>query len=131
MPPLRADPASPSAAPPVRRPTVLIVDADVALRDAFEMVLRPSGCRLFKAEGGQAALDLLRRHRVDVVILDGDLDGRGDGDGAGPWSSEALLHHLRARFPDVEVVLTGASPALPVVVRAIKAGAFDYVAKDF
>ena len=106
-----------------RRPTVLIVDDDPSLRDTLEVVLRVHGYRILKAEDGAAALEMVRRHRIDVVFLDVNLGEGPDG--------FAVLEQIRSRFADVEVIMCSIDREVPQAVRAIKLGAFDYLTKDF
>src|SRR5262245_25703426 len=121
----RPDPLARPAGSP-RRPTVLIADDDPSVRETLSVVLGPHGYRIFKADDGPGALDVVRRHRVDVVLLDAQLPApSGEPDGF------ALLGQLRARFPDVEVIMCSVDRDVDAAVRAVKLGAFDYLCKDF
>ena len=106
-----------------RRPTVLLVDDERPVRQVLDAVLRPHGYRLFEAEDGAGALELVRRHRVDVILLDDELGGEPDG--------LAVLMQVRQRFPDVEVIMFSAKGDVDAAVRAIKLGAFDFRTKSF
>lgn len=55
-----------------------------------------------------------------VIILDWQL---------GSMESLAELPRIRARFPHAPIVLTTAAPSVNLVVRAMKAGAFDFLPK--
>lgn len=67
-------------ATPRGKATVLIVEDELAIREMLGQVLADEGYRLLTAADGDAALDVLRRERVDVVLLDlmlPGLDGYG------------------------------------------------------
>jgi two-component system cell cycle response regulator len=49
---------------------VLVVDDDRIMRRTLELQLAPLGCRLLMAGGGQEALDLVRREKPDLILLD-------------------------------------------------------------
>jgi two-component system, cell cycle sensor histidine kinase and response regulator CckA len=52
-------------------PTVLIVDDDAIVRRVVQGHLSDAGCRIFEAEDGQEALEVLERSgSVDLVIVD-------------------------------------------------------------
>jgi CheY-like chemotaxis protein len=61
-----ASPLSSSATPA----TVLVVDDEPLVRNAFTRVLERAGHRVVRAEHGRAALELLRCEVVDLVITD-------------------------------------------------------------
>jgi two-component system chemotaxis response regulator CheY len=58
---------APGAAPP---PTVLLVDDDLAVQDAIEMMLEADGYRVVTAADGRQALAAYPEVRPDLVITD-------------------------------------------------------------
>lgn len=50
--------------------TVLVVEDDFALSDAFSMILKHSGYEAAVAGHGRAALDYLETHTPDLILLD-------------------------------------------------------------
>ena len=62
--------ANERAGPPQRRPRVLIVDDDAALRLVCATVLGLEGYEVFEAANGQEALELARTAAPDVMLLD-------------------------------------------------------------
>lgn len=50
--------------------TVLIVEDDFALSDAFSMTLRAAGYDVFIAENGKKALDYTANNNPDIILLD-------------------------------------------------------------
>jgi two-component system response regulator HydG len=99
---------------------VLVVDDDPDTTDSIRDTLRRRG---FDAAGVYSAEDCLQRlatHDVDVVITDVRMPGT---------SGIELCAKLRETHPHVRsIILTGAG-SLDVAVAAIRAGAFDYIAK--
>jgi CheY-like chemotaxis protein len=80
-------------------PTILVVDDDDSVREVTQMSLEiVAGWRVLAADGGQAALDLVRSHRPDAVLLDVMMPGMD-----GPTT----LGHLQAdpATRDIPVVL--------------------------
>jgi len=102
--------------------SVLVVDDKELMRESMELALRRAGHDVAAADGGRAALEALGGRRFDVVVSDlkmGAMDG------------VALLEKVKARWPDVEVVLITAFGTIDVAVRAMKTGAFDFLQKPF
>jgi PAS domain S-box-containing protein len=66
--------------PTVEAPTVLIVNDDAPTRDLIEQQLSAHGYRVVACAGGDDTLDLARRTRPDVGILDVSTLGAGEAD---------------------------------------------------
>ncbi|MFN8173068.1 MAG: response regulator [Candidatus Nanopelagicales bacterium] len=101
--------------------TLLLVEDDEGLRKALALTLRARGHQVAEAGTGAQALDLLGRKRVEVVILDlglPDLDGT------------EVLRRLRTTS-EVPVIVLSARRDEIDKVRALDAGADDYVSKPF
>lgn len=62
--------ANQQAGPLQRRPRVLVVDDDAALRRVCATVLGLDGYEVIEAANGQEALDLARTAAPDVILLD-------------------------------------------------------------
>ena len=102
--------------------TVLIVEDDAALREALCDTLAVAGYRATTADDGRAALDLLSRESVDMVVSDvnmPELDG------------QQLLERIRNSQPGLPVVLMTAYGTVQKAVEAMRAGASDYLLKPF
>jgi DNA-binding NtrC family response regulator len=104
------------------KPTVLIVDDDVSIRQTMELIIRSAGWRPLTAGLGSEALELCQKNRVDVVLLDVQLPDT---------SGIKVLAHLREHQPDVGVIIVSVVKEIPVAVEAMKLGALDYLTKDF
>ncbi|MGH9384364.1 MAG: sigma-54-dependent transcriptional regulator [Vicinamibacterales bacterium] len=102
-----------------RRKTVLIVDAQDEARDRFSVPLRRD-YRVLRAASAEAALTLMDREDVDVVVADQALPGIGGLD---------MLQIVRENFPLVEVIMASVEPDVDGAVSAVKLGAFHFLTK--
>jgi DNA-binding NarL/FixJ family response regulator len=74
-----------------------------------------------EADNGQKALDLARKQRWDVVILDITMPGKGGLE---------VLQELRRERPKLPVLVLSAHPEDQLALRLLKAGAAGYLTKD-
>jgi two-component system, NarL family, invasion response regulator UvrY len=102
---------------------ILIVDDHAVIHQGLKRILDDEfdGATFGGARHSQEALDLVSRERWDLVILDVDLPGRGGLD---------VLKQMRAEHPKLPVLMFSMHPEEQFAVRALKAGASGYVAKD-
>jgi DNA-binding NtrC family response regulator len=108
-------------------PTVLVIDDNPAVATALEVLFSLRDVRTVSAESPAAGLAILAREPIDVVIQ--DMNFRSD-----TTSGEegiALFKAIRARFPDLPVILLTAWTQLEAAVELVKAGAADYLAKPW
>lgn len=102
--------------------TVLVIDDEPPIRKLLRMGLSTQGYAILEAPNGRTALDLLSREGADLVILDLGLpDMRGHD----------LLKAIRARHPDLPVVVLSSRDDEGGKVEALDLGADDYVTKPF
>ena len=101
--------------------TILVVEDDPGIRTALARGLRDRGHTVTVAETGMAALELVVKAGPDVVLLD---LGLPDVDG---FQVLAMLRGLGA----TPVIVITAQDDDAVVVKALDAGADDYVVKPF
>src|SRR5438067_11580690 len=108
-------------------PTVLVIDDNPAVSTALEVLFSLRDLRTLRADAPAAALDMLAREAVDVVIQ--DMNFRADTT-SGEEGAQ-LFRAIRARFPDMPVILFTAWTQLESAVELVKAGAADYLAKPW
>ena len=103
---------------------LLIVEDKASFRDLLvRLLVPPTGPHEVTAVGAaEPALALLEREAFDLVLTDVRLP---DGDGF------AVLNRARKLHPDTEVVMMTAFATVDAAVAAVKAGAYDYLAKPF
>jgi two-component system response regulator HydG len=102
------------------RPLVLIVDDEASNLESLARIFEREGWRVAPAPSGAAALDVLRRERVAVVVTDLMMPG---------MSGEELLRAAKTLSPETEVVLMTAYGTVETAVAAMKEGAYDYITK--
>jgi two-component system response regulator HydG len=105
---------------PTPSPTVLVVDDDPANLESVARTLRHEGWEVLTAAEGAAAVELLRRPEVRVLVSDLMMPGL-DG--------QELLRTAKAMRPDVEVVLMTAYGTVEAAVAAMRDGAYDFITK--
>ncbi|MFN0059795.1 MAG: sigma-54-dependent transcriptional regulator [Planctomycetota bacterium] len=97
-----------------------IIEDDASLRDLLANELRAAGHRVGVAATGTLGLEAVRAERPAVVLLDLKLP---DADG------EQLLAQLLAFDERPQVIVLTAHGSVDVAVRAMKAGAVDFLEK--
>jgi FixJ family two-component response regulator len=101
---------------------VFVVDDDDSVRESLELLLGAVGCqaRLFAS-----AHEFLAQPRVDVpscLVLDVNLPGLNGLD---------LQQRVVAERPDVPIIFITGGGDVPTTVRAMKAGAVEFLTKPF
>ena len=101
--------------------TVLIVDDDEGMRDTLTAILKRD-YRVLRVASGEAALPILNRDDVDLVLLDVRLPG---------ISGFEVLRIIKENYSLVEVIIISAITDVETAVQAMKHGAYHYITKDF
>jgi DNA-binding NtrC family response regulator len=99
---------------------VLVVDDERFVRESLSELLRHEGFRVDAASDVKRALELLASKRIDVIVSDLSMPGRGGAE---------LLVESRGRTPPVPVVLVTGVGTVSDAVAAMKSGAFDFLQK--
>ncbi|MFO0566446.1 MAG: sigma-54 dependent transcriptional regulator [Polyangiaceae bacterium] len=109
-------------APPVAESdiTVLVVDDEPSNVASLEKIFQREGMRVLTADGAKTALEVARKHRVQVVLTDLMMPG---------VTGVELLRALKEVTPDTEVVLMTAYGTVETAVQAMREGAYDFVEK--
>lgn len=102
------------------KPKILIVDDDEAIRVTFEAALSGAGYRVVEAGDGIEALEVARREKPALILLDLDMPG------VNGWQT---LERLRKNgFTQSVIILTGHN-RVEDRVKGLTAGADDYLGK--
>jgi len=104
-----------------KRATILVVDDEHGVRQSFYMVLKDE-FNVLLAESGTEAIDVFSKNSVDLILLDillPDIDGI------------ELLERLKELDPNTEIIMVTAVKEIQIAVKAIKLGAYEYIAKPF
>jgi DNA-binding NtrC family response regulator len=102
--------------------TILIVDDDQNVLEVLEARLQSAGFCIFKAENGREALRILQDQKIDLMISDMKMPG---------MSGMEVLGKARSLQPGLPIIFLTAYGSIPDAVKAVKAGAIDYLAKPF
>jgi DNA-binding NtrC family response regulator len=102
------------------KPTVLVVDDEVFVRDSLVDLLENEGYKALSAGSAAEGLKILGTEAVSVVITDLRMPS---GDGL------SLLAEARKRMLDVPVILLTGVGTVPDAVLAMKSGAYDFILK--
>jgi two-component system, NtrC family, response regulator HydG len=102
------------------RNRVLVVEDDPDIRRILQLFLTERDFSVVTADRAAVALDLLAQAPVDLILSDVRMPG---------MSGIELLHHIKERDPDVQLVLMTAYSSVKDAVEAIQAGATDYIEK--
>jgi len=108
-------------------PTVLLIDDNAGVIDALALLLSLHDIDTRRAFSPEEGLAELARSPVDLVIQDMNFSA----DTTSGREGEALFRDLRARHPDLPVILLTAWTHLETAVDLVKAGAADYLAKPW
>jgi two-component system response regulator AtoC len=98
----------------------LIIDGSSESRDALARVVKDLGYPILSAAGGPEGLAILSSLRPQLVLLDLDLSGSDTLD---------LLQQIRLESTDVVIIGLSIVQDPSFVVRAMRAGATDFVGK--
>jgi two-component system response regulator AtoC len=104
------------------RRKVLIVDDEPDMLANCARILRRCGYECLMADSSEQGLSLVQTADPDVVLVDLRMPGKSGID---------IVKAVKARHPDIEVVLMTAYATIETAVDAIKQGAFDYLPKPF
>src|SRR5437016_1883426 len=104
-----------------KQKTILIVVDDEGMRDTVTAILKRE-YRVLRVPSGEAALPILNREDIDLVLLDVRLPG---------ISGFEVLRIIKENYSLIEVIMISAITEIETAVQAMKHGAYHYVTKDF
>ncbi len=103
-------------------PRVLVADDEENIRLVLETLLRRHGYEVRAVSSGEQALAAVDELAPDFVLADVRMGG---------MSGIELTRELAARGADATVIVMSAYGSVELALEAMKAGAYDYVAKPF
>jgi two-component system nitrogen regulation response regulator GlnG len=101
---------------------VWIVDDDQAIRWVLEKALEKAGIQTVSFAGSQDVEEALDNETPAAIVSDIRMPG---------MNGLVLLKKIKARFPDLPVIIMTAHTDLQSTVSAFQDGAFDFLAKPF
>jgi two-component system, OmpR family, response regulator len=99
---------------------LLLVDDDPEFKEAIDRHLSQMGIRLHLSECCLDALESLKAHAIDVVIMDMNMPGM---DGI------QCLKKIKAHWPLIEVIILTGHASVKSGIEGMESGAFDYCIK--
>jgi two-component system response regulator PilR (NtrC family) len=100
---------------------VLVVDDERSMRELLSIVLKRDGHDVLVAEDGRAAVDLLRKAPVDILITDIRMPAMNGVD---------VLREAKRIDPAIISIVMTAFASTDTAVEALRLGAADYVNKS-
>lgn len=107
--------------------TILIVDDNSAVCVALDLLFSLHGLKVFVAESPAQALALLDEHSIDLVVQDMNFHR----DTTSGEEGVELFRAIRAREPDMPIILLTAWTSVETAVALMKEGAADYLGKPW
>jgi signal transduction histidine kinase len=99
---------------------LLLVDDEEEFRSTITKRLKRRGIAAEQAGTGEECLSILEKTPMDVVVLDVKMPG---------MNGIETLHHIKKRYPKIEVIMLTGHATTRDGVDGIKTGAFDYLTK--
>src|SRR5450755_3101575 len=104
----------------MNRGNVLLIDDEEKLRHLLNRIISMEGFLVFEADTLKTGLRILERELIQVILCDVKLP---DGNGV------EFIEKVKAKFPQVEIIMLTAYGNIQAGVQSIKNGAFDYLTK--
>jgi len=103
-------------------PTVFVVDDDPAMRDSLGFLIESVGKKVETFDSAESFLSAYDHERPGCIVLDVRMPG---------LSGLELMEKLQGDALAPPVILVTGHGDIPMSVRALKAGAFDFIEKPF
>lgn len=100
--------------------TMLVVDDNPATIQYFKAVLKPTKAKLLIAINGENAIDIVKNHRLDIVLMDIMLPGISG------LQATSVIKKLK---PDLPIIAQTAYALSGDREKALKGGCNDYISK--
>ncbi|HXJ32568.1 MAG TPA: response regulator [Candidatus Eisenbacteria bacterium] len=107
---------------PAAQPVVFVVDDDPAMRDSLRWLIESTGVRVETYPDAQTFLDAVRSDMPGCLVLDVRMPGMSGLD---------LQSELARRGIGLPTIVVTGHAEVPMAVRAVKAGALDFIEKPF
>ncbi|MDB5986230.1 MAG: two component response regulator protein [Nevskia sp.] len=102
--------------------TVFVVDDEAAVRDSLRWLLESIRLRVETFDSAEAFLQTVRAERSGCIVLDVRMPG---------LSGPELMDRLGRLGVALPIIFLSAHGDVPLAVRAMKAGAFDFMQKPY
>jgi len=102
--------------------TVYVVDDDAGMLESTQWLLESVGLNVQAYSDGRKFLDAVGNGKAGCVVLDVRMPGLGGLN---------VQEELQKRGLDLPIIFVSGHADVPIVVRAFKSGAFDFIEKPF
>ena len=103
---------------------ILIIDDNADIRNIINDLIIEAGYKTRLAANYNQALNEIDKKLPDVAIIDVKLD-KGDNDGL------ELLTHIKSKDKNIPVITITGHANVEMAIKALKAGAFEFIEKPF
>ena len=103
---------------------ILIIDDNVDIRNIINDLIIDAGYKTRLAANYNQGLNEIDKKLPDVAIIDVKLD-KGDNDGL------ELLSHIKTKDKNIPVIIITGHANIEMAIKALKAGAFEFIEKPF
>ena len=103
--------------------TIICVDDQAEVRRLLGDVFKARGSNVMPFDNGEDAIRWLETNEADLAVLDLDL-------GPNRRSGIEICKAIRARLPDLPIIILTGHGTIDDAVTAVKAGAVDFITKD-
>lgn len=107
---------------PTATPLVFVVDDDISIRESLELLIQSAGWKAETFESAQAFLDHPRILAPSCLVLDVSLPG---------LNGLELQEKIASSRPDMPIIFITGYGDVPMTVKAMKAGAIEFLTKPF
>jgi len=101
---------------------ILVLEDEEGFQHLLREILTEARHQATPARSGAEALDLIRQQRFDLFLIDNRMPG---------ITGLEFLKQLRASGDQTPAIIMTAYAEVPVVVEAMRQGAFDFLVKPF
>jgi len=106
----------------MKKEIILVVDDEPGMRQFLKKLLTDNGYEVVLAENGKIALEIMDKKIPDLALTDFKMPGM---DGL------QLLSKIKEKSPQVTVIMMTGYGTMENAIRAMRFGAYDYIAKPF
>ena len=101
---------------------ILVVDDEPRARDSLKELLRLSGYEAAAASGGRDAIEQMKQHRYDLVMLDLNMPD---------MNGQMVMEFMNQQDISSDVIIVSGSPTFDHATQALRRGAHDFVRKPY
>lgn len=101
---------------------ILVIDDEEGICQGIQRVLEADGCKVAAVHDGQEGLDYVKKHPLDLVLIDVKIPGISGLD---------LIKLIHEVDPEIICIIITGYATVEMAVSAIKEGAYDFLTKPF